>query len=155
MMIWQQWQLDYGPQTVQEASLAYEGNQAEPVSVNVEKTSANSAIPDAPAIASNDLPESQNQVAVGNEAINADPVATQKKIQVETDTLSLIIDTRGGSIIKVNLKNYPLSLDRPDTQFPLLTELPANYYIAQSGLIAADKALAPTHEAIYSSSAES
>lgn len=161
MMLWQQWQLDYGPQSVEEASLAYEADQGKVQNIDINKTVPQSSqtlesseIPDAPAVASNDAADTPRPVTA-DIAENTEQAVRQKKIHVETDTFNLLIDTKGGSIVRVNLKKYPLSLDRPDTEFPLLTELPANYYIAQSGLIAADKALAPTHEAVFSSAADS
>lgn len=161
MMVWQQWQLDYGPQSVQEASLAFDANEQatdnNAVDMNEAVTESSSlisdAIPDAPAVASNDNLASAKPAV--NQITESEQSSQQKKIHVETDNFNLMIDTRGGSIVKVNLKKYPLSLDRPDTEFPLLTELPANYYIAQSGLIATEKALAPTHESIYSTSSDS
>lgn len=149
MLIWQQWQLDYGPQTVQEASLEYEQKSTDTNSAPTQSDSVSAEVPDAPAVASIDAAD-QTGKAVLASMKEAAP-SEQKKISVETDTLNISIDTRGGSIVKVNLKNYPLSLERPDTEFPLLTELPSNYYIAQSGLIATNKELAPTHEAVYSS----
>lgn len=152
MLVWQQWQLDYGPQTVQEASLEFEqkANQTENTPSIPAQQSAE--IPDAPAVASIDTVD---QVNTSQKTTVETISSEQKKISVETDFLNLSIDTRGGTIVKVNLKNYPLSLEKPDTEFPLLTELPANYYIAQSGLISTNKELAPTHEAIYTSRADS
>lgn len=155
MMIWQQWQVDYGPQSVQEASLAYESEPAVDVNQPASQSVASSEIPDAPAVASIDLADTPKAVPQISQATDSQQAGREKKVHVETDNFNLLIDTKGGSIVKVNLKKYPLSLDRPETEFPLLTELPANYYIAQSGLIATDKSLAPTHEAIYSVSADS
>lgn len=140
MMVWQQWQVDYGAQSIEEAS--YEYKQTEETVNNISEE-----VPDAPKIASNDSSISESGPVIEK---TSKPNNTGEKVRVETDTLSLDIDTRGGNITRVNLKKYPLSLERPDTQFPLLTELPANFYIAQSGLIATQKELAPTHEAIYS-----
>jgi YidC/Oxa1 family membrane protein insertase len=152
MLVWQQWQLDYGPKSVQEASLEYEQKNEQgtsPVSINALDTTE---IPDAPAVASIDAADQtgKSMLASMKEATSGE----QKKITVVTDTFNLTIDSRGGSLARVNLKKYPLSLERPDTEFPLLTELPSNYYIAQSGLIATNKELAPTHEAVYSSNSD-
>ncbi|MEJ2213285.1 MAG: membrane protein insertase YidC [Gammaproteobacteria bacterium] len=142
MMVWQQWQLDYGAQSIEEASYEYEqSNNNQPDTIVSEE------VPDAPTVASID--SSVNETGpVLNKPVKQNK--TGEKVRVETDTFSLDIDTRGGNITRANLKKYPLSLERPDTQFPLLTELPANFYIAQSGLIATQKELAPTHEAVYS-----
>ena len=148
MMIWQQWQVDYGPQSPQEASYNY-GNQED---LQASSTQAQASVPDAPAVSSNDqisseLPNAPEQVM---SEVSAD--IENQKIRVLTDTFDLIIDSKGGSIVKANLIKYPLSVDRPDTAFPLLTELPSNFYIAQSGLISADKKMAPTHESVFTAS---
>jgi len=153
MLVWQQWQLDYGPQTVQEASLEFEQQSTQTDSSAATTSPGSAEVPDAPAIASIDAVDQAGKAVLAS--MQEATASEQKKISVETDTLNLSIDTRGGSVVKVNLRNYPLSLDRPDTEFPLLTELPSNYYIAQSGLIATNKELAPTHEAIFSSDSDS
>jgi len=152
MMVWQQWQTDYGPKSIDETKFAYENENRESPDINklnVEKTTVD-AIPNAPAIASNDIID-EPTINASSVEMNTPKSVEQKKIHVETDTFNLLIDTKGGSIVKANLKKYPLSLERSDTQFPLLTEHPANYFIAQSGLIASDKALAPTHDSLYTS----
>ncbi|MGD2119936.1 MAG: membrane protein insertase YidC [Chromatiales bacterium] len=146
MMIWQQWQVDYGPKSAEETSAEYNQN-----AIVETPTPENQSVPDAPTVSSNDVASTPAPVVeVGTTADQQ-----HKKIQVETDTFSILIDSRGGSIVKASLKQYPLSLDRPETEFPLMTENPASYYVAQSGLISSDKALAPTHDAIYSSAQDS
>lgn len=145
MMVWQQWQVDYGPKSVEESKIAY---SAEENKKQQEVLSAE--IPDAPDIAEIDNQHNSKNISTQNDQPEEQELS--QKIQVETDFLNIDIDTRGGSITRVNLKKYPLSLERPETQFPLLSESPANYYIAQSGLIATDKELGPTNDAIYSTS---
>ena len=77
-----------------------------------------------------------------------------KKIQVHTDVLKVIIDTRGGDIRQVDLPTYPVSLEKQDEAFRLMRN-DARTYIAQSGL-RHDKVsgqniqgVAPTHHEIY------
>ena len=142
MMVWQQWQLDYGAKSLEEASYEYEQSNNNQPGTNISEE-----VPDAPTVASIDSSVNETGPLL-NKPVKQNK--TGEKVRVETDTFSLDIDTRGGNITRANLKKYPLSLERPDTQFPLLTELPANFYIAQSGLIATQKELAPTHEAVYS-----
>lgn len=158
MMIWQQWQSDYGPKSAQDASYEYAKQNAQTASVDVNSSSVPGVqkaaeIPEIPKVATNDLKSADGPVltAVNNSAENNNT----RKVHVETDSFNMMIDTKGGSIVQINLKKYPLSLDRPETEFPLLTELPSNYYIAQSGLIAADKKMAPTHESVYTASTDS
>ena len=146
MMVWQQWQVDYGAKTIEEASYEYknkDNNDTDNDAVN----NISEEVPDAPKVASNDISVNETGPVLSQ---TPEKSSTAEKINIQTDTFNIDIDSRGGNITRVNLKKYPLSLDRPDTQYPLLTELPANFYIAQSGLIATQKELAPTHEAIYS-----
>lgn len=58
-----------------------------------------------------------------------------QQIQVTTDVMNLVIDTRGGDIVSLNLPKYPLHVDTPDKPFPLLADSKALEFEAQSGLI--------------------
>ena len=59
---------------------------------------------------------------------------TSNIITVDTDTLRVTIDPRGGDIIRVGLKEYPVALDQPEVPFDLLRSGNGMTYIAQSGL---------------------
>jgi YidC/Oxa1 family membrane protein insertase len=149
MMIWQQWQVDYGPRPVTETS--YEASQ--------KTNSVNNDVNTLPAVSEKnpELPDVVKTNDTRTASMTSDStlnLSQSQKIHVETDSFNLLIDTRGGSIVQVNLRKYPLSLDRPETEYPLLTELPSNFYIAQSGLIATDKKTAPTHDSVYRAPAE-
>ncbi|MGL6160751.1 membrane protein insertase YidC [Microbulbifer sp.] len=65
------------------------------------------------------------------------PAATGERqlIQVETDVFSLLIDPRGGDIVKVALRKFYEELNTPDRPFILLNQTRDHTYIAQSGLI--------------------
>jgi len=153
MMIWQQWQLDYGPKSAQDASYDYakQNSQATDSAAANPPMENSGEIPQAPQVATNDVKTSEGPVVTAAENT---VVTESRKIYVQTDNFNIVIDTKGGSIVQVNLRKYPLSLDRPDTEFPLLTELPTNYFIAQSGLIATDKKMAPTHESVFTTSSD-
>lgn len=56
-------------------------------------------------------------------------------IEVTTPLVKLLIDPRGGDIIKADLVKYPLHLETPGEPFTLLTPDPLHLFIAQSGLI--------------------
>lgn len=56
-------------------------------------------------------------------------------ITVETDTLLLEIDPKGGDIVSLALKDYAKNIDAPEQLFYLLENSPKRSYIAQSGLI--------------------
>lgn len=120
-----QWQKDYMDQP---AAMAVTSPQSYP---------QNAAIPDAAAPdAQVDIP----QAVAGNEpAATMTPVAVAapvtQLIEVETDVLRLAIDPVGGDIVQLALKQYPVSIDRPDVPIQLLRKEGGFTYIAQSGLI--------------------
>jgi YidC/Oxa1 family membrane protein insertase len=74
---------------------------------------------------------------------------------VLTDTLDLAIDTRGGTIVDARLMQYPVAVDQPDTKYHLLSQRPSDYFIVQSGLLGSERERTPTHEAVFTSVADS
>ena len=99
-----------------------------------EKTAAStSAQTQATATHSDSVPEvatSANQPAV-----NTDNQTGGKLIHVTTDVMNLVINTRGGDIVSLDLSQYPLHADTPDKPFPLLSNSDTLAFEAQSGLI--------------------
>ena len=133
MLLYQSWQKDYGPQPV--------------ATTQAPLTAPGSAdTPDVP-VASTGTPAEATPVV-------AAPVVKSHMVTVRTDKLILKIDTRGGTIAEAKLADYPVSVEDPQDKFQLMGEDPSNFFIAQSGLLAADKARAPTHEAIYQASGD-
>lgn len=59
-------------------------------------------------------------------------------VNVRTDVLDVMIDTKGGDILRVALPTFHKELDRPDQPFVLLNQTPSHTYIARSGLIGED-----------------
>ncbi|MFA5679184.1 MAG: membrane protein insertase YidC [Pseudomonas sp.] len=55
-------------------------------------------------------------------------------INIETDTLRLAIDPRGGDIVSLALPGYPVHQQRPDVPFQLLEQSAQRTYVSQSGL---------------------
>ncbi|MBC3766642.1 membrane protein insertase YidC [Neptunicella marina] len=117
-LLWQQWQMDYGPKPV---VAPVENTQTQQTEVH------------------DDVPQSQDVPASG--MTHADLVAgtsTQSKtIHVTTDALDVVINTKGGDIVSANLTDFNVDLDS-DEKFSLLRATPSNLYIAQSGLIGRD-----------------
>lgn len=60
---------------------------------------------------------------------------TQQLVSVQTDTLSLKIDTQGGDIVYVALPQHYAVLNEADNPFVLLNQTPSHTYVAQSGLV--------------------
>ncbi|MCX2840899.1 membrane protein insertase YidC [Microbulbifer thermotolerans] len=81
--------------------------------------------------ADNDVPqlEAQSDTAAGKSD------AQRKLISVTTDVFDLLIDPRGGDIVKVALRRYEAELHTPDRPLILLNQTRDHTYIAQSGLI--------------------
>jgi YidC/Oxa1 family membrane protein insertase len=145
MLLWQQWQADYGPQPVvsSEAVISPDGGVT------------TSQIP------TDDLPDQADElgVASGQSATQGEDSGSeqsaaqsqvQQLVQVDTDVIRVMIDTRGGVIRSLKLKKYPTSLEQPDDWLELIHSDSDSVYIVQSGLRnKAEKA--PTHHSIYRS----
>ncbi len=147
-MLWEQWQIDYGPKPAVEMSeqLAIAGS--------------NEDLPSTGNIAS--IPSAQQL-----EAVPATDVYAEKVITVKTDVFSLEIDTKGGTIRNLDLLQYPREKENtvvnrlfalvgmepekkdlsPIRLFDANTE---KLFLAQSGLIASSGSVAaPDHHASY------
>ena len=82
-LLWQQWQLDYGPQPVA------------PATTTAEQNAVPEAIPSS--TQSDDVPS-----ATGSQALPVAQASAQGNlIEVTTDTLELLIDSRGGDVISI------------------------------------------------------
>lgn len=116
-LLWQQWQLDYGPKPVE---------AAQAVTQQQNNTS------DTPT-SSEDVP-----VATSNgQSYVASNVQSGKTILVKTDTLDLTIDTIGGDVISANLVKFPVEQNSKDS-YSLLRPNGEDLFIAQSGLVGKD-----------------
>ena len=84
------------------------------------------------------VPDPQGAVASDASIPEGDTPATQARtgqlVEVKTDVLDLVIDTKGGDIVSAKLLQFAESLDSEE-RFQLLQRQPGNLYIAQSGLI--------------------
>lgn len=131
-LLWAEWQKDYGPQPV--APIAVESTQQNDVVIE-------SAVPAAVAVAA----------APGTDAViqSASITSSSQRIKIITDVLDIEIDTRGGDIRKVVLRNYAVDADAPEEKVELLTDSEVNFHVAQSGLVSANEKTAPTHNDVY------
>lgn len=64
--------------------------------------------------------------------------STGELINVKTDVFNVSIDLKGGTVVRVELPKYPLSLEHQDVPFVLLENSNATTYVAQSGLLGKD-----------------
>lgn len=133
-LLWAQWQTDYGPKPV--APIPAEPGEQQENGGDVPTAAPEASVP----------AEAQPLVAESR----ARPAAVSRQIQVITDVVDIKIDTLGGDVRRVTLRNYAAKADEPDIKLDLLSDKDINYHIAQSGLVSVQQARAPTHNALYS-----
>ena len=122
VMLYQQWQIDYGPKPPVATQTASGG-------------AANPDVPASTAVASNGtVPAGQTQ---GTELVR------RQRVPVKTDVMRLEIDTEGGDLRLLDLTQYPEHKDTPDQPVRLFTDQDL-VFVAQSGFIG-DEATAPNH----------
>ncbi len=129
-LLWAEWQMDYGPRPVAPVS----------VEQGVAASDASIAAPEASMVMDAPPAKAGDQQAM---------IETSQRIQVITDVVDFEIDTRGGNVRRVTLRNYAVHADEPEIKLDLLSDKEAAYHIAQSGLVSVDQASAPNHNAIY------
>ena len=134
-LLWQAWQQDYAakPGTAPAATA----------------TSSPPTVPTVPSSAEVPQASSAAAPAVPPPAVAPAPVATAQRIEVHTDLLRLVIDTRGAAIVQADLLNYPIDPKAKDRPVRLLDDAPATFFVAQSGLVSGSGA-APDHQAVFS-----
>ncbi|MCC2607211.1 membrane protein insertase YidC [Planctobacterium marinum] len=113
-LLWNQWQVDYGPKPV----------------ASTEVVQATDAVPAAQSgTASADVPAGQSSVSP---AITA--TGSNKIITVTTDSFEVLIDTKGGDVISAKLLKFPLEIEKSDP-IQILSPTSDLLYVAQSGLV--------------------
>ena len=150
-LLWQAWEQDYGPKPVAAATATSSaGSAAAPASAS----SSDASVPGAP-------PDAAAPVATPTPAIASQAATTEaggKLITVTTDVLRLTIDTRGGSVVRSELLNYPVTprtkSDPDPASIRLLNDSDAEYFTAQDGLISTS-GKAPDHRAMFQSAQSS
>ncbi len=139
VLLYQAWMQDYGPKPVPEQTQA---EASQPAAAGAEAVI--DAVPSAPAVGA-DTPAAGAEVPLAA----ARPQVSVPVVKVETDLLKLEISTRGGDLQSLLLRDYPVHPSNPEQKYQLLKPVPPNLFLAQSGLIGADPATAPTHEADF------
>jgi YidC/Oxa1 family membrane protein insertase len=137
LLLYQAWQQDYGPKKQVES-------QTSDSAIAPDATQGDAGVPTVEVKA--ELPAAAGSGQAGESAA----VSSRAQIvRVETDLLKLEISTRGGTVQKALLLDYPDSLDQPEIKVELLSPREPDIFIAQSGLIGSEKGTAPDHEAIF------
>jgi YidC/Oxa1 family membrane protein insertase len=128
-LLWAEWQMDYAPKP--EATVA---ETTTPVQQEIAEVPEAAATPDETSF----VETSKQQQA------------TSQRINVITDVLDIVIDTKGGDIRKAVLRNYSKTAESPEEKLVLMSDTEINFFIAQSGLVSVNADTAPTHNSIYS-----
>lgn len=131
IMLYQQWQADYGPKPAASSSQAGVSPAANP-DVPVSADSAGS-------------PESTSA--------QTENLISRQRIQVKTDVVRMEIDTEGGDIRLLELMDYPVAKDAPNSPVQLFTDKDL-VFVAQNGFIG-DEATAPNHHSQWQAQATS
>lgn len=112
-LLWQQWQVDYGPKPVATSQTSSQQSDTGSTALNSE---------DVPLASENGQQPALSKAKSG------------KIITIQTDTLILQIDTVGGDVISANLAKYPVEQGSEES-YSLLRPSGEELFIAQSGLI--------------------
>jgi YidC/Oxa1 family membrane protein insertase len=136
MLIWQQWQLDYGPQPVTSSEIS------DGAAVNQPSDDTSSL--DLPDLADGIANTDNDSFGITTNEISG----SGRLITVETDVITALIDVKGGVIRSLKLKKYPISLEQPDNGLEIVHNDPDSLHVIQSGL--RDRSnTAPTHHSIF------
>jgi len=139
LIIYQTWMQDYhAPVPVVRTSAEATGANQLPGIVEGQDQLPNAA----------DLPNAVS--GTENQAAPVTQNSQARTVTVSTDLIDGAISTVGATITRVELKEYPISIEQPDTSFLLVSDEPANYLVAESGLQARAGEPAPTHKEIMS-----
>lgn len=141
-LLWQQWQLDYGPRP---------GNSPTTLSAP--------AVTEKPGVSTLATPSADVPTAPANNTSALSPAAAGQPttvnfasrgqlIEVTTDLLKLVIDTRGGNIVRADLLAYPMEPKDFTHPVRLLDDSAIHYFVAQSGWVSSSSP-APDHQAQF------
>lgn len=133
-LLWQAWQQDYGGRPVAPAE---ERSQSQPASPSVQAD-----VPAAPPAGTSPEAPATPPARAAQATVTAAP-----RVQVQTDVMRVEIDPAGGTIRRLALPGYPVSVDRPDQPFRLLDDEDGLLFVAQSGILSSGPA--PTHHAPF------
>ncbi len=128
-LMYQAWQEDYGPKPVAVVESQIPA---------AEKNGLTSDVPDAAIPGTTNTESNISAVAAPAEEVPA----PGKIIKVVTDLLELEIDTNGGDVRQLYLRQYPANAEEDGQLLELFSSKAENFHIAQSGIIST-KSIAP------------
>ncbi len=96
-----------------------------------------------PNVTPGDLPDAATGAT--SSAPSATSSGSARAVSFSTDVFDGAISTLGATITKIELKDYPISIEMPDTSFSLVSDDPTHFLVAESGLQSKANEPAPTH----------
>lgn len=146
LLMWQAWQEDYGEKPPARETAQSQTDPANPGAPGVPAIGT-SAGPDVPT----GVPQPNEGPGQGTGSASDAPRAAGESsgqfVDVRTDVYHARIDLKGATLGIVDLLQYSVSLEEPNTPFRLLSNSGAKLFMAQSGLIG--KTDAPNHHAMF------
>lgn len=140
LLIWQTWQVDYGPRR--------EGTQPATAERSADEGEVPGDTPEGPVTRDDEDSEGGTPSDEGlADAPEQDAIEKGRRVQVVTDLLDVTIDTRGGDLRRAFLREYKAESGGQEP-VELLTDAGGDLFVAQAGLQAGDSP-APTHHAEY------
>ena len=135
LLLWQSWMEDYGPKPppVSQAQTD-DGLPANTIDLSEDLPQAAS-----PTMQAAVLPDVPGQV---------EKIASAQRVEIVTDVLRIVIDTRGGDLRMVDLLDYPKTSEEGSEPFRLMNDDGYPIFMTQSGFRVADGP-EPTHHAIF------
>ncbi|HSE11413.1 MAG TPA: membrane protein insertase YidC [Rudaea sp.] len=138
--LWQAWQQDYAPK----------GPSGSTIPTPAATTPA--AAPSAPVVPA-DVPSAAAAPAVtaptSATPATSEPAPAAQRIDIQTDVLHAVIDTRGGNLVEADLLAYPVDPKDRSKPVHLLSDAGEHFFVAQSGLVSGSSP-APDHKALFS-----
>ena len=151
VMLYFEWQKDYGPKDP--ATIVNQGSTSAsdlpPTSISPQDSDTSMPVPQSSTPMLGTSPQAQPT-----------PQSSQGKIiTVETDVFRLEIDTQGGTIRKLDLLKYPVSVEEPNNPFRLMDTSRQRIFNAQHGFHIARndkrlKSLTPTAKTVFTTASD-
>ncbi len=79
-------------------------------------------------------------------AVSAAVASSEQLVTVSTDLYDITLSSIGGTLTKLDLLEYPVSIDQQDEPFSLMNSDPLDLLVAESGLQSRQGVPAPTHK---------
>ena len=145
LIIYQTWMLDYHTPAPTTQTDAGTPSVTSPPGGVADATQ----VPDAA-----DLPSAVPNDTTAAPAATLTQNAEASDVTVSTDVIEGTISTLGATITRIELKDYSVSIEQPDTRFLLMSDDPAHYLVGESGLQAKAGEPAPTHREVMTAELE-